>query len=745
MKTSFPEILHNSKLVIPIIQRDYAQGRSDHKTQRVRKDFLDAIFGILKKRTDSQSATQNLELDFIYGFNTRDEYGTIFSPIDGQQRLTTFWLIWWFVGAKEGVTDKAFLANFIYETRHSSTVFCEQLLAFQPHFNIANIEKEIKNQSWYFENWDYDPGIRSMLVMLNDIEERYAALRYDDLWSIINHTSSPFYFYKLDMDRIGLPDDLYIKMNSRGKPLTEFEYFKANFSEIIADDSLRSRFQHSIDQEWAEAIWKIVTSSVLARQVADLSIEVDNAFIRLINFITDVLAYRQDMPFTDIVSSPKEAQKIYEQEINLRFLFDVLDAIVVQQNEAPNFWDDLFYLDKAGFSPGKTRLFFQGGHVNLLERCLFRYIKNGKDFSYAEQILLYACLVHRLESTSEFDAVARIMRNLVANSSNELRGEDMGRSLVETNEFVRTRNFAQLVHFKTDQIREEMEKFTYIKSMPAVAADVHELEDSDLLRGCISIFDLDERFTLRKDVFLELFAEDLIETEFISRANVLLCFGDYSQDNGNHTNLLARSRSTWRTFLTTPAFNKAQLADKTKVVLMDCLDYFVGQSSSASVSQKINSTLEAYKTGPKDWKYYFLKYSGFRNGVNQGYYIWDEVSPYPLLKMKEKRFSGYYWDPFLVEIKTMAEKINMELDYGEKILIFAKDDLLFMESRKEGLSISNGNSNGGENVILETLITHSILSPEGCLMIEQDVDGIDLEDRIEKAGTVIRYIEHLIG
>jgi uncharacterized protein with ParB-like and HNH nuclease domain len=131
MKTSFPEILHNSKLVIPIIQRDYAQGRLDHKTQRIRKDFLDAIFGILQIRTSNQSNAQNLELDFIYGFNTKDENSSIFSPIDGQQRLTTFWLLWWYVAAKEQVTDKIFLANFRYETRHSSTVFCEQLLAFQ--------------------------------------------------------------------------------------------------------------------------------------------------------------------------------------------------------------------------------------------------------------------------------------------------------------------------------------------------------------------------------------------------------------------------------------------------------------------------------------------------------------------------------------------------------------------------------------------------------------------------------------
>jgi hypothetical protein len=744
MKNSFPEILNNSKLVIPIIQRDYAQGRVDHRTERIRKNFLDAIFGVLEKRISNQADTQPLELDFIYGFSRDDKNDhSIFSPIDGQQRLTTLWLLWWFVGAKEKATDKEFLSNFRYETRHSSTVFCEQLLSFQPEFNFGNIEKEIKNQFWYFENWDYDPGIQSMLVMLKDIEQRYIDLGSQTLWSVINHPDSPLYFYKLDMDKVGLPDDLYIKMNSRGKPLTEFEYFKANFSDIISDETLRTRFQHSIDQEWAEVIWKIVASATQAkRAVGDLAFLVDSCFMRLINFITDVIAYKQGIPFHDVTDSQKEVKTIYQQEANLSFLFDILDLIVVQQNREPNFWNDLFYLDKPSFTPEKTRLFFQNGNINLLEKCLFYYNKNSKEFSYPEQILLYACIIHRLEHTKGFRQVARIVRNLTVNSSNELRTESIGQSFSEIENFVRTQHFDYLVHFKTDQIGEEKEKTAYISLEPAAAQHIYRLEDSDLLRGCISVFDLDEQFISRQKSFLSLFDEDSVTSDFINRANVLLCFGDYSQKDGGHCNLLAGSKGNWRTFFTTPAFNKRDLIDKTKPALMNCLDYF-STGSRVSIEQKIKDTLRSYESNAKDWKYYFLKYPGFRLDANKGYYHWISGSQYTMFKMKEKQFNGYYWDPFLIEIKTNTDGKHLELNNGGKMSFSIGNDLLYIESIFDGFFISNGNSNGEVNTTLDALIANGRVSPEGYLPVEQDERDFDLQDRIEMATLFVKNVAHM--
>ena len=99
MRINYIEVLKNN-VEIPIIQRDYAQGRTDDKTSKIRKDFLDILFNFISNKLEGKSA--EIELDFIYGFSdVKTDNKTTFIPIDGQQRLTTLWLLYWFISVKE--------------------------------------------------------------------------------------------------------------------------------------------------------------------------------------------------------------------------------------------------------------------------------------------------------------------------------------------------------------------------------------------------------------------------------------------------------------------------------------------------------------------------------------------------------------------------------------------------------------------------------------------------------------------
>lgn len=77
------------KIIIPIIQRDYAQGRNTATIKRVRKNFLNALFNAVTEKP--------ITLDFIYG--DLNEQG-ILTPLDGQQRLTTLFLLYWYAAKK---------------------------------------------------------------------------------------------------------------------------------------------------------------------------------------------------------------------------------------------------------------------------------------------------------------------------------------------------------------------------------------------------------------------------------------------------------------------------------------------------------------------------------------------------------------------------------------------------------------------------------------------------------------------
>ncbi|MCU8057077.1 DUF262 domain-containing protein [Shewanella sp. SM34] len=118
---------------IPILQRDYAQGRSE--AIDVRTLFLDSLYDALL--VTGEHVVQPLDLDFVYG-NFEGEEGKVFSVLDGQQRLTTLFLLHWFLALKNDQLDAfrdrfvitqedSFRSRFTYKTRHSTTEFLMHL------------------------------------------------------------------------------------------------------------------------------------------------------------------------------------------------------------------------------------------------------------------------------------------------------------------------------------------------------------------------------------------------------------------------------------------------------------------------------------------------------------------------------------------------------------------------------------------------------------------------------------------
>jgi hypothetical protein len=736
MRSNYIEVLGN-KVEIPIIQRDYAQGRTDSKTNKIRKDFLDTLFDFISHKLIDKNA--QIELDFIYGFSeVESDNKTTFVPIDGQQRLTTLWLLYWFVSVKENVseTETNFLSNFLYETRHSTTEFFRNLIKFKPEFSHEKISQEIKNQSWYFETWDYDPSIQAMLIVLDDIELRYKNFNTKYIWSAIGNSSCPFYFYKLDMDKVGLTDDLYIKMNSRGKPLTEFEYFKAGFAEIITDSKQRKRFEESIDGIWIDTIWHIILYSGSIIEEDDIALTVDNSFLNLFNFITSVISFKKDLKdqneyrYKNTVVSAELLKSIYSDTESQNFLFDTLDAIFKQEQENPTFWNDLFYYNKDEFTTSKTRLFFTHKETNLLKRCLLNFA-DFRGFTFPEQILLLTCLTHLKTPSKNFNDQIRTVRNLVVNSENELRETVLGNSFVEVEEFISKDDLQIFKTFKTDQIEEEKVKEDFIKQSLTDKETLQKLEDSDILRGSISLLPLDNNVKNRAKKFLEIFDETDFIHNFQTKINLLLSFGDYTQDDGSLTNLMTSKHRNMRSFLTTPGYNKSHFKTKTQPTVLSCLDYFISNNGT-TLSKPIEDALLEYKSNPKDWKYYFLKYSSFRENSYQGNFNWYNNSDYCIWKMKERQFNGYHWDPFLYELSKSDNKLELENNYGSKLIFSHNRKKILISSIPDGFWFENGMADRTLNTLLDDLENSGIIDNNGKFIIAQNADGIDTEDRIQK-------------
>ena len=121
-----------------------------------------------------------------------------------------------------------------------------------------NIQKEIENSNWFFLSWKNDPTVVSILNMLCLIEEYFAEITYNQLNNIT--------FEVLYLDEFNLTDELYVKMNARGKPLTIFENFKAEF-EVYIEQSDKDPIQieknkAKLDNDWLNIFWNLAKDKV---------------------------------------------------------------------------------------------------------------------------------------------------------------------------------------------------------------------------------------------------------------------------------------------------------------------------------------------------------------------------------------------------------------------------------------------------------------------------------------------------
>ncbi|TLD82055.1 DUF262 domain-containing protein [Helicobacter sp. MIT 05-5293] len=234
------ELLEKYQVEIPMLQRDYAQGRKSQ--EKVAREFLDSIFEVLEGNKKS------LHIDFVFGYQENNK----FLLIDGQQRITTLWLLHFYLYKKsENLEEiKPLLQRFSYSVRKSSRNFCKNLL--KKDFDISLIpSKAIETMGSEFEeaeNLYNDPTIKAMLHMLDLIYEK---TQNQDNCQKFAERLGLITFELFDMENFGLGEELYIKMNARGKQLSRYENLKAFIqkdSKISSDKELLTK----IDNDWTD-------------------------------------------------------------------------------------------------------------------------------------------------------------------------------------------------------------------------------------------------------------------------------------------------------------------------------------------------------------------------------------------------------------------------------------------------------------------------------------------------------------
>lgn len=240
-------LLTEYNVVIPMLQRDYVQGKKSKSS--IAESFLYNIFEVLEGNQNK------LHIDFIYGYLEDNN----FILIDSQQRVTTLWLLYLVIYKINNDFDniKKLLSKFSYNIRESSSKFCKNLINKELKFDI-NPKEYILNSTGTFGKIDElnnDPTIKAMLNMLDLIFKKIENKNYEILNKYKNNLDN-ITFSIFNMGEYNLGEELYIKMNARGKQLSTYENLKAY---IESNLNLKDHYDllASIDNLWSDYFFDI--------------------------------------------------------------------------------------------------------------------------------------------------------------------------------------------------------------------------------------------------------------------------------------------------------------------------------------------------------------------------------------------------------------------------------------------------------------------------------------------------------
>ena len=555
--SNLKDILSNKKLKIsiPIIQRDYAQGRKDAAS--IRDKFLDEIFNRLNKE-------ENLFLDFVYGSIEGDK----FIPIDGQQRLTTLFLLHLYFAKKEK-KECEYLKGFTYETRSSSREFCEKLVDAVIDFDKGEISADIKNSSWFMPFWENDPTVKSMLVMIDAIHDKFKNFTFYDRLENIK-------FSFLELKEFGLTDDLYIKMNARGKPLSEFENFKAEFEKELSQE-----IKAKLDNQWLDLFWGLKDSD---KKGIDLS-SIDKRYMAFFDGVAlNFAIFKQEIKDVEEAKNFKTLDFFLNNKETIEYIIKILDELCKVPNREllKNFTDtskDVTY---------ETRVKFFALSMFLIN---FGAQKLGGDF-YKE----YERITSNVARDFNIDSILKLRQ--VFEFINEIcetcKNEDIFKLLEGFND-EQPKSFKTIEFYKW----QEKKKLKLIQSDKGWADAINKAEKHQYLGSNLTfIMEFAEYDVEKFDKYYKKFDEIFKKDGFLFQ-RALLAKGDYLASRGHgyggeylsfcNFNESAREKDdNWRSVF----YDK----EKSKI-LKDLLD------DDRNLGQIIDDFDDK-----NCWRYYFIKY-----------------------------------------------------------------------------------------------------------------------------------------
>ena len=276
LKSGYSYRLHelfsgDRKIVIPDMQREYCWPSTFSETNG--KSLLhNFVIGLI----DLGRAHSDLGMGVLYAYEKPADFINL---CDGQQRLTTLYLLIGVLCRKTGSSLKTKLSELLISTREclddkeprlqyairESTLFFLRDLVYNYFLNIdeqmANVGScELHMQAWYFSEYDLDPSIQNMLRAIAEIDKLISESS-TDVVAFAEFVTYKVSFLYFDMENPKHGEEQFVVLNTTGKSLTTTESFKPLFlsdlndCEIYKNAKTKLRYFADLWEDWEHFFW----------------------------------------------------------------------------------------------------------------------------------------------------------------------------------------------------------------------------------------------------------------------------------------------------------------------------------------------------------------------------------------------------------------------------------------------------------------------------------------------------------
>lgn len=676
------------RVIIPDLQRDYCWGDENNSKSTGEKGDLvtDFVCNLLSQFKDQKDNNDNsaLNLGLFYGYEVPANHIQL---CDGQQRLTTLYLLLGMINKQTGKFRQYLISDYEfkhddrepylnYAIRESSLYFLSDLVC---KFFIDNTDTvgDIKSSDWYFNDYNLDPSIQSMLKALDQIE-KILSEKKPDLLNFGDWLLNKVTFLYVDMGNRKNGEETFVVINTTGEALSSTQNLKPLVLKEKNEKFDNTNFkddEKSIDQCWEEIetwFWNNRRKNVndtadagfaeffrwisIIEQV-DISVtekDKTNSISKLIQLILQ--GKKCDFPYKDISFEKiynywKALKWIYSKDNQSKLLFkqeflspivnnDVNNRNAIGQNDCFVLLPVLKYTYKS-ISNKKTC------DINKVKR-IYRFFQNLIRINYVSKAVNYLVgdAIKLIDLLEDGDLVS-----LIGQNKNE-SVKKISTLILSVEEMRKLQIFSD-----SGANRDEVENAFW-------DAQEHQIWNGEILPMIKWAEDNHEfnfeKFKQYKEIFEDLFKVD--DLDLVRRALLTRNLTSYPRIFKGYTNYsFCWDWNDWQVLVN-------DNIDKFKLLFDGLLEYkSIEEGLNAYINEYINTNKDEYKNNVL---YLFVKYPKILNYCEQkNIQIWN--NSYILIKQRRAYENNYVTlDKFCSDnsIITPAEEQEMKQQFTGSVL-----------------------------------------------------------------------------